>query len=129
MAQRGAGSIVQIGTFGTQSLPVGQAGYTATKQALVSASLTMARELGPVGVRVNVVTPGYTTGPNLDALLASVSARTGEPVEEVSTRLARTAALRRHVSPDDVAEAVLFLAGPAARNITGVELHVTAGQH
>ena len=129
MVARGGGSIVQIGTFGTTSLPPRQARYTATKDALVSASMTLAKELGPSNVRVNVVTPGYTTGPNLDALFGSVAERTGEPVDEVSTRFARTADLRRHVDPDDIAEAVLFLSGPRGRNITGVELPVTAGQH
>ncbi len=129
MAARGGGSIIQIGTFGTTSLPLRQARYTSTKEALVSASMTLAKELGPANVRVNVVTPGYTTGPNLDALFGGVAERTGESLEEVSTRFARTADLRRHVDPNDVAEAVLFLAGPRARNITGVELPVTAGQH
>jgi 3-oxoacyl-[acyl-carrier protein] reductase len=129
MAARGGGAVIQIGTFGTTSLPPHQARYTATKEALVSASMTLAKELGSLNVRVNVVTPGYTTGPNLDALFGGVAQRTGETLEEVSARFARTAALRRHVDPRDVAEAVLFLASERSRNITGVELAVTAGQH
>jgi len=94
----------------------------------VSASMTLAKELGSVNVRVNVVTPGYTTGPNLDALFGGIAERTGETLEEVSARFARTAALRRHVDPSDVAEAVVFLASERGRNITGIELAVTAGQ-
>ena len=43
-------------------------------------------------------------------------------------RMAATAALRRHVDPVDIAQAALFLAGPGANNITGVELRVDAGQ-
>jgi NAD(P)-dependent dehydrogenase (short-subunit alcohol dehydrogenase family) len=128
MRAQGGGSIVQIGTFGTHALPAGRARYTATKQAMVSASLTLAKELGPTGVRVNVVTPGFTTGPPLDAMLESIGARTGERVDEVSRRLAAGASLRRHVDPADVADAVVFLAGPRARSITGVELPVTAGR-
>ena len=128
MASRGGGSIVQVSTFGVHARPPRQASYTASKQAMVTASLTLAKELGRQNVRVNIVTPGYTTGPNLDALFQGVADRTGESVEEVSTRMAATAALRRHVDPEDIAEAVLFLAGPRARNITGVEIPVTAGQ-
>lgn len=128
MRARGGGSIVQISTFGTHAMPPRQAGYTATKLAMVQASMTMAREVGVDGVRVNVVTPGYTTGAPLDALLATTADRTGEDVDTVSARLARTAALRRHVDPEDIAQAVLFLASDRARNITGVELPVTAGQ-
>jgi len=128
MAARGGGSIVQISTFGTHSMPKRQASYTATKQAMVTATLTLAKELGPSNIRVNIVTPGYTTGPPLDALFAATAARSGETPAEVSARMASTASLRRHVDPEDLAEAVLFLASDRARNITGVELPVTAGQ-
>ncbi len=71
MRAGGGGSIVQIGTQGTHALPPGRARYTATKAAMVSASLTLAKELGPWGVRVNVVTPGFTTGAPLDAMIAT----------------------------------------------------------
>lgn len=128
MAARGGGSIVLVSTFGTHALPPRQAAYTATKQAMVSASRTMAKEVGRDNVRVNVVTPGYTTGDNLDALFQGLADRTGESLEAVSARMAKTAALRRHVDPEDIAEAVLFLSSDRARNITGVEIPVTAGQ-
>jgi NAD(P)-dependent dehydrogenase (short-subunit alcohol dehydrogenase family) len=128
MQAGGGGSIVQIGTLGTHALPAGRARYTATKQAMVSASLTLAKELGPWGVRVNVVTPGFTTGAPLDALIASEAERRGISAEEASQHLAASAALGRHVEPSDIAGAVLFLAGPGARCITGVELPVTAGR-
>ncbi len=122
------GSIIQIGTFGTHALPSGRARYTATKQAMVSASLTLAKELGSTGVRVNVVTPGFVSGAPLDAMMESVAARTGAPAGEVSRRMAAGAALGRHVDPADIADAVVFLAGPGARNVTGAELPVTAGR-
>jgi NAD(P)-dependent dehydrogenase (short-subunit alcohol dehydrogenase family) len=128
MQAGGGGSIIQIGTQGTHALPSGRARYTATKAAMVSASLTLAKELGPWGVRVNVVTPGFTTGPPLDALITTVAERRGSSVEEASLHLAASAALGRHVEPSDIADAVLFLAGPGAHNITGVELPVTAGR-
>ncbi len=129
MVSRSGGSIVHVGTFGTHSLPAGQAAYTSTKEAAMTASKTLAKELGQHGVRVNVVSPGYITGEPLDELLRSVADRNGKSIEEVSTALARTAALRRHVSPADIAEAVLFLSSGRAHGITGVELPVTAGQH
>lgn len=122
------GSIVQIGTIGTRNVPAGRARYAATKSAMVTASLTMAKELGPSGVRVNVVTPGFTTGTPLTAMIDAIAARTGESAADVSARMAAGASLRRHVDPEDVAEAVVFLAGPGARNITGIELPVTAGR-
>jgi NAD(P)-dependent dehydrogenase (short-subunit alcohol dehydrogenase family) len=129
MAARGDGAIVHIGTFGTHSLPPHQAAYTSTKLAALAASKTLAKELGRSGVRVNVVTPGYTTGENLDTLFGSVADRTGETLAEVSERFAATAALRRHVDPEDIAATVAFLCSPGGRGITGVEIPVTAGQH
>jgi NAD(P)-dependent dehydrogenase (short-subunit alcohol dehydrogenase family) len=126
--QPSGGSITQIGTIGTRALPTGRARYTATKQAMVTASLTLAKELGPANIRVNVVTPGFTTGEPLSAMIGSIATRTGESADDVSARMAAGAALRRHVDPQDVAAAVVFLAGPGARNITGIELPVTAGR-
>ena len=124
----GGGSIVHVSTLGTHSLPERQAPYTATKAAMVSASMTMAKELGPAGIRVNVVTPGYVNGPPLESLFASIAERRGIDPDEASRDMAATAALRRHVDPADIAQAALFLAGPTAANITGVELRVDAGQ-
>jgi NAD(P)-dependent dehydrogenase (short-subunit alcohol dehydrogenase family) len=128
MAPNPGGSITQVGTIGTRALPPGRARYTATKSAMVSASLTLAKELGRAQVRVNVVTPGFVTGAPLDAMVDAIATRTGESVPEVSARMTAGAALRRHVDPADVAEAVVFLAGPGGRNITGIELPVTAGR-
>jgi NAD(P)-dependent dehydrogenase (short-subunit alcohol dehydrogenase family) len=79
-------------------------------------------------VRVNIVTPGFVTGAPLDAMMDAIATRSGESIGEVSARMAAGASLRRHVDPADVAEAVVFLAGPGARNITGIELPVTAGR-
>jgi NAD(P)-dependent dehydrogenase (short-subunit alcohol dehydrogenase family) len=128
MASRGGGSIVQIGTLGTHARPPGQAAYTSTKQAMMTASLTLAKELGRDNVRVNVVTPGYITGAPFDALVRAAAERRDESPAAVSARMASTAALRRHVDPEDIAEAALFLSTDRARNITGIELPVTAGQ-
>jgi NAD(P)-dependent dehydrogenase (short-subunit alcohol dehydrogenase family) len=128
MGPNPGGSITQVGTIGTRALPAGRARYTATKSAMVTASLTMAKELGRAQVRVNIVTPGFVTGAPLDAMMEAIATRSGESLGEVSAHLAAGASLRRHVDPTDVAEAVVFLAGPGARNITGIELPVTAGR-
>jgi 3-oxoacyl-[acyl-carrier protein] reductase len=128
MRETGGGSIVQISSLAATSMLVKQTAYSSTKRAMMVASFTMAKELGSHDIRVNVVTPGYTTGDDLDALFAGIAARTGADPAEVSTRAAKSAALRRHVDPADIAEAVAFLASPRARNITGVEIKVDAGQ-
>jgi NAD(P)-dependent dehydrogenase (short-subunit alcohol dehydrogenase family) len=128
MRSAGGGSIVQISSLGATSMLPKQTAYSSTKRAMMVASYTMAKEVGPDDIRVNIVTPGYTTGDDLDAMFAGIAERTGADPAEVSARAARSAALRRHVDPEDIAEAVAFLASPRARNITGVEIKVDAGQ-
>jgi NAD(P)-dependent dehydrogenase (short-subunit alcohol dehydrogenase family) len=129
MGARGEGSIVNISTLSTSTKMVGMARYTSTKGAMEIASKTLAKEAGPDGVRVNIVTPGMTTGDPLTALFERMAEAQGRTAAEVSERFARDAALRRHVDPADIAEAVLFLASPRSRNVTGQEIQVTAGQH
>jgi NAD(P)-dependent dehydrogenase (short-subunit alcohol dehydrogenase family) len=127
LREAGGGAVVQISTLSTRTTPSRLAPYTSAKMALVGASQTMAREVGPDGVRVNVVVPGYVTGPHLDALFSDYAARRGVTVEKVAADAARLSALKRIPSPDDVAEAVLFLASPRSAGITGIELDVNGG--
>lgn len=127
MVETGGGSIINIGTLSTTSLMAKNAEYSSTKSAMIAMSKTMAREVGRQNIRVNIVTPGFTTGDNLDELFEKMGRGVGVSAQEMSDRLARTAALDRHVDPEDIAEACLYLGSDRARNITGIELHVTAG--
>ena len=127
MAEGGGGAVINIGTLSSTSLVPKLARYSSTKAAMVSASKTMALEVGHTGVRVNVVTPGFTKGPALDRMFDQMAARSGGDANELKTRAARKAALGRHVDPEDIADAVVFLASDRGRNITGVELHVNGG--
>jgi 3-oxoacyl-[acyl-carrier protein] reductase len=129
MTERGSGSIVNISTLSTTTKMAGMARYTSTKGAMEIASKTLAREIGPSGVRVNIVTPGLTTGDSLHAMFERMAEAQGTTATKVSDGFALDAALRRHIDPADVAEAVLFLASDRSRNVTGQEIQVTAGQH
>ncbi len=119
--------MINIGTLSSTALVPKLARYTSTKAAMVSASKTMALEVGHTGVRVNVVTPGYTKGPPLDRMFEQMASRGEGDAEELKTRVASQAALGRLVDPQDIADAVVFLASDRGRNITGVELHVNSG--
>lgn len=127
MVETGGGGIVNIGTLSTTAFIPKNSEYSSTKAAMIAMSKTMAREMGRHGVRVNVVTPGFTTGEPLDRLMAQLAAGAGITPEAMSERAAKEAALQRHVDPEDIAEACLYLCSERARNVTGVELHVTAG--
>ena len=77
---------------------------------------SLARELGPLGVTVNAVAPGFVQ-----------TDMTAEMSDADRDRIARRAALKRSIDVDDVANAVVFLMGDGARNITGTVLTVDAG--
>jgi NAD(P)-dependent dehydrogenase (short-subunit alcohol dehydrogenase family) len=124
----GGGSIVQISALSAHTRLPGLADYTATKAALVTASLTLAREVGRDGIRVNVVVPGFTTGDGLDGYLDSLAERRGTDRDAVARDLVRSSALRRFVDPSDIAEAVRYLASGRSRAVTGQQLHVNAGE-
>lgn len=128
MRATGGGSIIQISSLAATVMQPNMSVYSSTKRAMMVSSFTMAKEFGRDNIRVNIVSPGYTTGDDLDAMWAGIAARTGGDPADVSAKAAKGAALRRHVDPVDIAEAVAFLASPAARNITGVEIRVDAGQ-
>lgn len=127
MAARDGGSIVQISSTAMRSVPAKQAPYASTKQALVAASQVMAREVGRDGVRVNVVVPGYVSGPHLDGLFARIAQHRGWTTEQVVAEAESLTALGRIPTPDDVAEAVLFLASDRGAGVTGAVLDVNAG--
>lgn len=127
MRTQGGGAIVQISSSAMRTMPAKQAPYVSTKAALVSASQVLAREVGPDKIRVNVVVPGYVTGPHLDGLFARIAQRRDWTTEQVFAEAESLTALQRIPSPDDVAEAVVFLASARAAAITGAVLDVNAG--
>lgn len=110
------GRIISIGTnLNSRVSDPGLALYVTSKSALVGMTRALARELGPMGITVNTVDPGSTdtdmnpaAGPGADEQL-------------------RHNALGRFGSPDDVAAAVVHLAGPGGRSITGTSILVDSG--
>ena len=118
MSAAGRGAILNVGSlasFAPLSLPA----YAPGKHAVLALTQILAAELGPQGVRVNAVAPGYTLSDGLKAKIAS-----GERNPDA---IRATTALRRFVDPRDVAEAALFLCSDRAASITGVTLPVDAG--
>lgn len=112
--ERGAawGRIVNLSTDGAYCFP-NEVSYGASKLALEGYTRSAAVEMGPYGITVNVVSPGPI--------------QTGWITPEVEPELARSAPLRRVGQPDDVADAIVFLASHQARWITGQLLHVGGG--
>lgn len=98
--------------------------YASTKWALVGLVKSLAIELGPRGVRVNAILPGTVEGDRMNAVIAARAAATGVTAEAMRDEYLRKISLRRMVGADDVAAMALFLASPAARNVTGQAISV-----
>jgi NAD(P)-dependent dehydrogenase (short-subunit alcohol dehydrogenase family) len=129
MRAQGSGSIIVMSSLmGVQGYPMRSA-YVASKFALTGVTQTMARELGPHGVRVNALLPGAVSGGNMDRILARRAAAEGRPAEEIA-REAYTdkSALRRWVAPEEVARAALFLASDLSSAVTGDLMRVDCGR-
>jgi NAD(P)-dependent dehydrogenase (short-subunit alcohol dehydrogenase family) len=127
MVGQRSGSVVFIGSMTGKRPLLHRAPYAASKLGLLGLCRTLALDAAPFGVRVNLVSPGFVEGPRLDWVVDKQAAARGGAVSDVRADLAAAAPLGRFVDPEDVAEAVLFLAGDRARNVTGEDLNVSAG--
>ena len=118
MKEKKAGRIIVISTrLAQQPLPK-MGAYAAAKSALESMANTMAIELGPLGIAVNVVTPAFTL---TDASMIMP--------EAFRDRVKETRPLKKHLYPEDVAGAIAFLAGDEASMLTGSHILITGGSH
>jgi NAD(P)-dependent dehydrogenase (short-subunit alcohol dehydrogenase family) len=127
MAQR-YGKIVNVGgTFGLRGR-AGRMAYSASKWGLRGITKSFALEVGAHNINVNCVEPGMVDGPRFrDKVCADMAERLGITVEEAAERHAAEYALKRVTLDEDVANACLFLASDASRQITGVDLPVDGG--
>lgn len=100
--------------------------YSAAKWGVVGFSKSLAIELGAFGIRVNAICPGSVAGARIDAVFANKAALRGVAPEVVRDEAIAKASLRRLVSADDIANAIVFLASPLGANISGHALPVDA---
>jgi NAD(P)-dependent dehydrogenase (short-subunit alcohol dehydrogenase family) len=128
MIPRRSGVIVNIasiagkGFYGTSN-----AAYAASKGAVISLTYTAAQQLARHGINVNAVCPGIVKTAIVEDLFRVRSEKEGVPVEEIERSAVAEVPLKRANEPSDIADAVVFLASNAARNITGQTLNVDGG--
>ena len=127
MAARSGGSIINISSIGGLRGEPDFAGYCASKFGVIGLTQSLAREVGSFGVRVNAVCPGAVESQMNTETMARDARRTGMTLEDVEQQILARTALGRLVQPDDVADAVVFLASDLSSCITGESLAVTGG--
>jgi NAD(P)-dependent dehydrogenase (short-subunit alcohol dehydrogenase family) len=119
MRERGAGAIVTVAsTAGRTGVPYTTA-YTASKHAVIGLTRAVAAELGGTGVRVNAVCPTFVRTEMTDRSIAHIVARTGRTAHQAEEALAAASPLGRLLEPEEVADAIVHLASPAAAAISG----------
>jgi len=128
MVARRYGKIVNVGgTFGMRGR-AGRMAYSASKWGLRGMTKSMALEAGPYNVNINCVAPGMVDGDRFRTkVVPEMMQRLALTEEEAVARHASDYALRRITRDEDVANACLFLASDASRQITGVDLPVDGG--
>jgi NAD(P)-dependent dehydrogenase (short-subunit alcohol dehydrogenase family) len=124
----GGGSVVMINSAVLRHSRVGYAGYKMAKSALLSLARSLATELGPSGIRVNSVAPGWIWGSTNQWYFGYLAEQRGVERDVVYEEIAAETDLRRLPEPDEIADAVLFLASPMARAITGQCIDVNCGE-
>ncbi|BDX29512.1 oxidoreductase [Mycobacterium antarcticum] len=124
---RGSGRIVNVGSLFADQPVVGGSAYIMSKAALRSLTHCLALELGPSGVTVNTVAPGYMMTRMHKEEVASQARAAGIGPDDRMSQLRESVPLRRHGNGDDVAGAVVWLLSDDAAYVTGQTIGVNGG--
>lgn len=127
MIDRGAGSVIIIGSISGKRPLYGRSSYSASKTALIGLTRTLAVEAGSEGIRVNLISPGFVAGPRLDWVMEAQAESRGIGVSDVKKEFEAESALGRLTEPVDVAQTAVFLASDEAKAITGADINVNSG--
>ncbi len=118
MARQRGGSVICMSSIGGLSGNAGQCNYTASKAALIGLAKSLAKEMGPRGIRANCIAPGFIDTDMTAAL-----------PEDLRSEWVKQIPLRRGGTPEDVAKVALFLASDLAGYVTGQVINCCGGMH
>jgi 3-oxoacyl-[acyl-carrier protein] reductase len=127
MREAGGGSIVNLTSVSVKEPLKGLVLSNAVRAAVVGLSKTLANELGPDAIRVNVVCPGFTATERMTELIDARAKREGRSFDEVASGYYASVPLGTFAEPADIARMVAFLASDAAKYVTGVTVQVDGG--
>jgi NAD(P)-dependent dehydrogenase (short-subunit alcohol dehydrogenase family) len=130
MADRGGGSIVNNASVNATLPDPLVIDYSAAKAALANFSKALSKEVGPLGIRVNAVSPGPVSTElwlGAEGVAATVSAAQGSDAHDVAGEAVKDTASGRFTRPEEVADLIVFLASSRASNVTGANYVIDGG--
>jgi NAD(P)-dependent dehydrogenase (short-subunit alcohol dehydrogenase family) len=123
----GNGRIIMINTMSTQRVEPGYGAYAGAKGALATVTRSLAQELGPFGIRVNGIHPGYIWGPNVEWYFNHLAEERGVDPQQVYDEVAAETALGYLADSAELAGTVVYLASDLSRPVTGQSINVSCG--
>lgn len=128
MIKQGAGVIINLASIaGRGYIKTSNVAYSSGKGAVISMTKTAAQQLGRYNINVNAICPGVTITPMVENLFRTRAEELGVAVDEIRREMETGIPIGRLNDPEDIAGMAVFLASPAARNITGQAYNVDGG--
>ena len=109
--------IIMVSTIGSREIMPGAGPYASSKAALNSVTKTLARELGPDGIRVNGLVPGWIWGPTAEGVLTRFGEMQGKSLEEMKTEYEQGTALGYLPEAQEIAKVAVFLASELSKEL------------
>lgn len=125
MVAAGTGDVVNVASVSGKRPLVNRTPYTASKMAVIGLTRTLAMEVGSRGVRVNSLSPGYVRGPRMERNFRLEAQARGVPVSDVEAAFVARTAMKRMVTEEEVASALLAMLAMTA--LTGADIDLSAG--
>lgn len=127
MRRAGGGKIVNIGSVSGKRPLAMRTPYTSSKLGLIGLTRSLAYEVAKYAINVNAISPWLVEGERLDRVIQRMAETRSADPEAIRRELTAFSPFGRGVSADDVSNVALFLSSPAADNMTGQDINVTAG--
>lgn len=126
---RGGGSVVMVASQSARKIRPNEAGYAASKSALITVMRSLATEVAADHIRVNAVVPGWIWGPNVQMYVEWQTSSRGISRDDVIAEITREIPLGEIPPQEDIAESIVFFASDMSRMITGQTLDVNGGEY